>query len=92
MRWKLSLAAAFTTLCLTAPTFAQSPGGPSVKEPRKGSDDSGSGNRPPGTPSWGDKGTPTTKNPTAPCPAGTSRQKLGQDCQPLDKQGERPKK
>ncbi len=45
------------------------------------------GNSPPGTPSAGSERMPDRKNPSspiAPCPAGTTRQNLGQDCKPLD--------
>lgn len=54
----------------------------------------GKGNNPPGTPSWGSERMPDRKNPsspTAPCPVGTTRQNLGQDCHPLDQDAQKPK-
>jgi len=91
MTWRSAIAIAMTTLFLASPLAAQTKGNsPAEPTPPKG--DTGSGNRPPGTPSAGDKGTPTTQNPTAPCPAGMARQNLGQDCRPLSQQGKEPKK
>ena len=91
MTWKAPVAAAITTLLLTSPPAAQTTGGTPTEAPApKG--DTGAGNRPPGTPSSGDRGTPVTQNPTAPCPAGTSRLNLGEDCKPLSEQGKEPKK
>jgi hypothetical protein len=91
MTWRIATAIAMTTLFLASPLAAQTKGrSPAEPTPPKG--DAGSGNRPPGTPSAGDKGTPVTQNPTAPCPAGTSRLNLGEDCKPLSEQGKKPKK
>jgi hypothetical protein len=85
------MAAAITTLLLTSPLAAQTKSGAQTQAPApKG--DTGAGNRPPGTPSSGDKGTPVTQNPTAPCPAGTSRLNLGEDCKPLSEQGKKSPK
>jgi hypothetical protein len=90
MTWKASIVVSLMTLFLAFPAAAQKTTNNPQNEPQpKG--DTGSGNRPPGTPSWGET-SPAQRNPTAPCPAGTSRQNLGQDCKPLDKQGKEPKK
>jgi hypothetical protein len=91
MTWRAGIAVVMTTVFLASPLAAQTKGS-SQTEPQPPKGDTGSGNRPPGTPSAGDKGTPTTQNPTAPCPAGTARQNLGQDCQPLSEPEKKPKK
>jgi hypothetical protein len=78
--------------------FAQTPSGPGGAPSTGGAPSGGAkGNSPPGTPSWGSERMPDRKNPsspTAPCPAGTSRQNLGQDCKPLDQpeKGKAPKR
>ena len=108
MIWRTGIAMALTTVLLTTPVAAQAKDPAQTKDsaqkdsvqakesaqpqPRQPDGDTGSGNRPPGTPSWGDKGSSITHNPTAPCPAGTSRLNLGEDCHPLDQESKKPNK
>ena len=83
MNWKVTTVGTMLVLALGSAGSAQTPHGNSAGAPSEGA----KGNNPPGTPSWGSKRMPDRKNPTsptAPCPAGTTRQNLGQDCKPLD--------
>ena len=83
MTRKTTAIAVLLMLTCTAAGFAQTPAGDSAGAPSGGA----KGNNPPGTPSWGSKRMPDRKNPTSPtgpCPAGTTRQNMGQDCKPLD--------
>jgi len=87
---------AFATTLLVSTASAQTPsGGSSGSGSGSATPGGGKGNNPPGTPSWGTERMPDRKNPsspTAPCPAGTTRQNLGQDCHPLDKEDQKSKK
>ena len=93
-RWAGILIGVATTL-LVCTAGAQTPGGGSPgNDAGTAKPGGGKGNNPPGTPSWGSERMPTRKNPsspTAPCPAGTTRQNLGQDCHPLDQDDQKPK-
>ena len=89
MAWTTGLILGLATTFLISTASAQAPtGGSSGSSSDSATSGGGKGNNPPGTPSWGSERMPTRKNPsspTAPCPAGTTRQNLGQDCHPLDK-------
>jgi hypothetical protein len=83
MTWKTTAIGVVLMLAFASTGTAQTPRGDSGGAPSGGA----KGNSPPGTPSWGSERMPDRKNPstpTAPCPAGTTRQNLGQDCKPLD--------
>ena len=85
MTWSALLIA---TALLVSTADAQTPAGSGTSGSGAVTPGAGKGNNPPGTPSWGSERMPDRKNPsspTAPCPAGTTRQNLGQDCHPLDK-------
>ena len=84
-----------TAALLSSTASAQTPSSPAGSGSGAANSAGGKGANPPGTPSWGSERMPDRKNPsspTAPCPAGTSRQNLGQDCHPLDKGDQKSKK
>ena len=95
MRSLAGLLIGIATALLLSTADAQTPaGGSGGSGSESAAPGAGKGNNPPGTPSWGSERMPDRKNPsspTAPCPAGTTRQNLGQDCHPLDKDDQSPK-
>jgi hypothetical protein len=95
MAWTTGLILGLATTFLVSTASAQAPtGGSSGSSSGSATPGGTKGNNPPGTPSWGSERMPTRKNPsspTAPCPAGTTRQNLGQDCHPLDKEDQKSK-
>lgn len=96
MKTRVGILISLVTAFLVCSAAAQTPSGstPGSTDSGTAKPGGGKGNNPPGTPSWGSERMPTRKNPsspTAPCPAGTTRQNLGQDCHPLDQDDQKPK-
>jgi hypothetical protein len=93
MTWKAGIAIALTTVFLASPAVAQAPGGSGPGGTSGGSSGSPGGGVPtpgaptaPSTPGPSTPGSPSMTNPSQdknnPCPAGQSRPKTNQACQP----------